>query len=47
VPPDERFARTLYEQLRVAEAPAVSLSSACVHLPPRSNGAAGIGGAAT
>lgn len=48
VHPDERFARTLYEQLRVAEAPAVSLVERLRHLPPRTQlAAAGIGGAAT
>lgn len=48
VHPDERFARTLYEQLRVADAPAVSLVERLRHLPPRTQlAAAGIGGAAT
>lgn len=48
VRPDDRFARTLYEQLRAAEVPAASLVERLRRLPPRTQlAAAGIGGAAT
>lgn len=46
VKPDERFVRTLYDELRAAEVPSWTLVERIRHMP-RTQLAAGIGGAAT